>query len=450
MKLIKQDGIRPRHLESDINRRINSKKMVAITGARGCGKTTLAQKIAKERGMEFISLDDPTTCNQALRNPEGLLKSVDSTGAVIDEVQKAPELGEYLASYSRYHPRPHRFMMTSSIKSLVRLPVNQPSIFSAGNITRVELSTFSQAEIEGSSSPYGFLEDALEGNLSLDQSYEKSVDLWPRIWRGCYPAAVLAKNPKESLRWLKDYENLLKNRYMRESFNIRSYDKFNKFLQYLAENSGNWFHLRTIAKKLNVKTRTVDNWMFFLREAYIIDWSRNESMSNFRSSDPRNIYKGYKVYFLDSGLLASLRGWSSLEAILHPEHRLSMLKSFVYGELNKFTVRDGRISHVAGYEHSNGAKVEFLFQAASGTIGIDVKASPTLKSSDFEGLRCLKRQADEEPEFDEKIISGVIFYTGEETHCSDEGFYAFPVGMLWAYAREKSKEFPVLREAAMA
>ena len=442
--LIKRDRIIPRHMEEHINDLTSYGKMVAITGARGCGKTTLAQKIAKERGMEFISLDDPATCRQARRNPEGLLKSVERTGTVIDEIEKAPRLGRYLRGYSKNHPKPEKFIMTSSIKQLTR-----PSIRYESRISRAELSTFSQSEIEGLSSPGGFLTNALEGHLSDDQPHEKSVDLWPRVWRGSYPRAVLAENSKESWQWLKGHENLLINRYMKDSFGIRSHDKFQKFLLYLAENSGHWFRPSTIARELGTKTRTIRHWLFFLREADIIDFFHNESMSKFPSSDPRR--GGYKVHFLDSGLLASLCGWSSLDTIIHPENRLALLKSFVHGELRKLMIHLGGFSYLSSCEWNNGTKVEFVFNGGPGLVGIDVKASPSLTSSDFDGLRSLEKMTkDYYSEFHERLISGVVFYPGHEVHCSEDGFYGLPVGKLWAPSQEQSKKLPILKEAAMA
>ena len=440
--LIKRDGTCLRHVEKKINRLINSGKMVAISGAHGCGKTTLAKKIAKERGLEFVSLDDPAICKQARRDPKGLLESFDSTGVVIDEIQKAYPLGRRLGSHSRHHPRPDKFIITSPIKALTR-----PSVYPGSEMRRVELSPFSQSEIEGASSPGGFLDDALKGNLSADQPYEKSADLWGRIWRGGYPRSVLAKSHEESWQWRKNYENFLKNIYMKETFRIRSHDKFKKFLLYLAENYGDWFQPSTIARKLNTKTRTITHWMFCLREAYIIDWSHNNSMTIPRLSDPR---AGDKVHFLDSGLLASLRGWSSLDTIIHPENRLALLRSFVYGELNKLIIHWGGFRHLDSYEHLGGAKVDFVFHVGSRIVGIDVKASSSLKSSDFEGLRSLKKEVDENPELDYELIYGVVFYAGEEVHCSGDGFYALPVGRLWAASQETSKELPILKEAAMA
>ena len=186
-------------------------------------------------------------------------------------------------------------------------------------------------------------------------------------------------------------------------------------------------------------------------DAYVIDRTRNDTMSDFRSLDLR---RGYKFHFLDSGLLASLRGCHSLDSILDPKNRRSLLRSFVYGELRKLMSDMWGLPYLRSYENSSGARVDFVLHTARGVVGVDVKtSSSSLKSSDFEGLRSLKKEMKEYySEFGDTLTCGVVFHTGEETYLSDEGFYGVPVGMLWAPLQVKAEEseLGVLREAAGA
>ena len=440
--LVKRDGFIPRHAEKYINNAMNHEKMLAVSGAPGCGKSTLAKKIAEERGMEYVSLNDPITYKQARRDPKGFLENLAITGGVIDEIQKDLRLAKFLRGYLNVVPTPGRFMVTSPIRTLVR-----PSFYFGGEATRLELGTLFQSEIEGSSSPCSFLVDALEGKISPDDPCGRLVDLWPRILRGSYPRAVLAESIEESMTWLKSYKNRLKNSFMKETFMIRSHDKFKKFLLYLAENSGGWFCKSTIARKLNVKVKTLSHWMLCLHNADIITWVHNHTMSEFRSSDPR---RGYKVHFLDSGLLASLRGWSNLDSIFDSAKRQSLLASFVHGELRKsMGVGSGLLglSTLNCYETNSGAKVDFVLNAGPGVVGVVVKASSALKSSDFEGLRSLKKEMEEyEDVCGGQLTSGVVFHAGEEIYCTDEGFYGLPVGMLWAPSQVKAEKIPAYSE----
>ena len=181
--MMKQNRIMVRHVEKRINSCLEHMEIISITGVYGSGKTTLAKKIAKERGMKFVSLDDPTICEQACQDPEGFIAALVPTGGVIDEFQKVPQLASVLKWHVKSDPRPGRFVITGSISMFGYLPARLP------RTARVGLAPFSQAEIKGLDSPGGFLKDALKGELSPSSPHISLADLWPRILRGGYPGA---------------------------------------------------------------------------------------------------------------------------------------------------------------------------------------------------------------------------------------------------------------------
>ena len=82
----------PRLLERQLGRDLADYPVVAVMGARQVGKTTLARKVGRERGLAYVTLDDRDTRQRAIDDPEGLLESIASAGAVIDEIQRVPEL----------------------------------------------------------------------------------------------------------------------------------------------------------------------------------------------------------------------------------------------------------------------------------------------------------------------------------------------------------------------
>ena len=438
---MKKNDLILRHIEEDLRVSMRAKPIVALSGPYGSGKTTLAKKIAGEYGMKFISLDDPTTFKQACRNPQSFIKSLASTGGVLDEIQKAPLLIKALEGYVDQDSTPGRFVITAPVNLLFEVPTGF-----GGKTSWVELSPLSQTEVEGLSSSSAFLEDALESKVWPFPSnpHTPSVDLWPRVLRGGYPRAVLAENSEESIKWLKSYSDLLKNGYIAENFIIRKTGKFKEFITHLAHTSGHWTSSAILAQKLDVKPQTIKRWLGILQKTYIIDWLRNESDYVFRESDSRG---GFKVQFLDSGLLASLLGGSGLGTLLKSENKQSLLESFAHGELRKLINDRGDFSLLNSYEHHSGAKVDFVFHRGSHVVGINVKASPALKSHDFEGLRCLRKEMAEDLALEDELKCGVVFYTGEEIHLSDEGFYTVPIGMLWAPSKAKLTTLSTLREA---
>ena len=177
----KKHGVVLRYAEEKINRVMNhalSTITVAITGARGCGKTTLAQKIARERGMKFVSLEDPDVCKQARRDPKAFIASLIPSGGVIDEFCKAPQLASFLKWYSDLDQRLRPFIVTGSVDMLYEPSINKMMPRS------VNLATLSQGEIEGVGLENDFLKVALKGEPLHFEPCSRSRDLWPRILRG--------------------------------------------------------------------------------------------------------------------------------------------------------------------------------------------------------------------------------------------------------------------------
>lgn len=68
-------------------------KAVAVIGPRQSGKTTLVKSLFP--GKPYVSLEDPDTRRYALEDPRGVLAAYPN-GAVLDEVQRTPELFSYL------------------------------------------------------------------------------------------------------------------------------------------------------------------------------------------------------------------------------------------------------------------------------------------------------------------------------------------------------------------
>ena len=78
--------------------------VVALTGTRQSGKTTLAQNTFK--GKAYVNLEHLETREFALNDPVGFLRKYPD-GAVIDEVQRAPDLFSYIQCDHRRKSKPN-------------------------------------------------------------------------------------------------------------------------------------------------------------------------------------------------------------------------------------------------------------------------------------------------------------------------------------------------------
>ena len=67
-------------------------RIVAISGPRQSGKTTLSKEIAKELNMDYYTLDNDAIQTTAQNNPINFINQLSKKPCVIDEIQMVPEL----------------------------------------------------------------------------------------------------------------------------------------------------------------------------------------------------------------------------------------------------------------------------------------------------------------------------------------------------------------------
>lgn len=174
--------------------------MVAITGPRLSGKTTLAQKVTPGKRL-FHTLDDPGTYRRAMSNPVEFIKGIEY--GTIDEVQRVPELCRAIKLSVDSDPRPGRFLLTGSA-DIMAIPAIAESL--GKRMTSLCLPPLSQAEIEGAQ--VSFLEDLFEDNsYPLKRVSHKIDDLAARVLRGGYPGMRSIVSAPAREKWVHDYVN---------------------------------------------------------------------------------------------------------------------------------------------------------------------------------------------------------------------------------------------------
>ena len=88
-----------------------STPVVAVTGPRQSGKTTLVRKAFP--GKHYVSLEDLDEREFATDDPRGFLGRYPD-GAILDEVQRCPELFSYLQTRLDQAKKNGQFVLTGS------------------------------------------------------------------------------------------------------------------------------------------------------------------------------------------------------------------------------------------------------------------------------------------------------------------------------------------------
>ncbi|HUF75310.1 MAG TPA: AAA family ATPase, partial [Longimicrobiales bacterium] len=131
----------PRTLEPHLLEAARTLPVVTLTGPRQSGKTTLVRAVFP--GLPYVTLEAPDTRERAMGDPRGFLRPFHD-GAVIDEVQRVPELLSYMQGMVDEDPRPGRFILTGSQNLLLLEPVSQSL---AGRVRILNLYPFSLSEL---------------------------------------------------------------------------------------------------------------------------------------------------------------------------------------------------------------------------------------------------------------------------------------------------------------
>ena len=343
--------------------------IVTLTGPRQSGKTTLVRAAFPE--LPYVSLEAPDTRERALADPRGFLRPL-LDGAVLDEVQRAPDLLSYLQEIVDGDPRPGRFVLTGSQNLLLLDRVSQSL---AGRARILNLYPFSLSEL-ADREPWD-PEDA--NGPDPDRAAEKGRSLHEMLHSGLYPR--IHDRGLDAVPWLSDYRATYVERDVRQIVNVQDLDTFRRFLGLAAGRSGQLLNASSIANDVGVDHTTLRRWLSILETSFIVHLLRPHHR-NFG----KRLTKSPKIYFLDPGLLCSLLEIRSPDDLrVHPL-RGGIFESFVLAELVKAYAHRGARPPVYFWRDSAGHEVDFLVDAGRRLVPIEAKSGETVPGTFFDGL----------------------------------------------------------------
>lgn len=413
----------PRHAESLAREALGDTRIVAIVGPRQAGKTTLVRKIAADEELNFITLDDAQSRSFANSDPTGFLRDVDR--AVIDEIQRAPDLILALKQSVDEDPRPGRFLITGSV-DLFRSSLSPDSL--AGRVETIELLPLSQAELQRNSKP-AFLRRLFNSDWSDLKDAEPASELVERVLAGGYPAALARKSSSRRRSWLRAYAESLAERDVPELADVTKTSELSKLVALAAAASGRLTNLSALAQPLGVDSKTVDRWLSLLEHMFVVRrvpaWHRN---------DLKRLVKTPKLHFLDSGLLAALTSMTDQTVQSDREKFGPLLEGFVFSELAKLAAQTSDSVSISHYRDRDKVEVDFVVESESRLSAVEVKAAATVRPSDFRGLKRLAESTG--PVFS----GGVVLYDGNRVQRAGENMFAVPISLLWS-----TSDYPITK-----
>ena len=359
-----------RTLEAHLVRLAGPYPVIFLTGPRQAGKTTLARATFPD--FEYRSLEEPQTREEAVEDPRGFLRRLEAApGAILDEVQRAPDLFSYIQGFADER-RGGPLLLTGSQHFLLLERITQSL---AGRAAVLELLPFSIAELEERSAltPDGF--EAGE----MGEASPGGGDLDTALFRGTYPP--IHDRGLDAVTWLDAYLRTYVERDVRTVSNIGNLDTFLRFLGLLAGRSGQLLNRSSLGADAGVDHTTVSRWISILQASYVVELLRPHFM-NFS----RRLIKTPKLYFTDTGLLCRLLGIRHAGDLRTHPLRGAIFETFIVSEMRKLFLHHGQRPPLYFWRDSNGREVDILVDLGRRRIPMEVKAGETVAGDFFRGL----------------------------------------------------------------
>lgn len=328
--------------------------IVAITGPRQSGKTTLARAVFPDK--PYLSLEDPDIRALAEEDPRRLLLSYPD-GAILDEVQRAPRIFSYLQTHVDAAMRPGMFILTGSQQFGLLSGISQSL---AGRVGMVQLLPFSLAE----------LDDAGRLPENLDEL----------LYRGCYPPLYdRAITPGD---WFAGYITTYVERDLRQLINVRDLSTFQRFIKMCAARTGQLLNLSTLASDCGITHNTASAWISVLEASYIVHLLRPHHR-NFN----KRLVKMPKLYFCDAGLAAWLLGVRKQEDMIFHAQRGSLFETMIVSEFLKRCWNEGMPSNLFFWRDSKGLEIDILLEKGESLTPVEIKSGTTIASDYLDNLK---------------------------------------------------------------
>jgi len=328
--------------------------IVAVLGPRQSGKTTLVRATFPDK--PYVSLENPDLREFASSDPRRFLRD-HSDGAILDEVQRAPELLSYLQQVVDDRPQPGLFVLTGSQNLLVLAAVTQSL---AGRVSLNTLLPLAVEELAGLDDPHPELEELLFAGF------------YPRIW----------DRELDPTDWIRNYVETYVERDVRQIQNVGDLTTFARFVRHCAARSGQALNLSSLGNDCGISHNTAKSWLSILEASYVV-----HLVGPFHRNLGKRLRRTPKLYFYDTGLVCYLLGLRRADELRSHANRGAVFETFVLGEILKRRVHRGLNRELWFWQDQAGNEVDCLWEVGTRTVAMEVKSGATVASDYFKNLR---------------------------------------------------------------
>lgn len=408
-----------RYLESKIKEYVKQFPVVALTGPRQAGKSTLLKHLFKGNDWEYVNLDQRGALERIKNDPDLFVKDIRSN-VIIDEAQKAPDIFHSI-KWKVDEGMKYKVVLSGSANFHLLHNVTETL---AGRVGILELLPFSLVEkyrhpgILGlllNSSSIEELEKKIDKSLYIKDSFLHQHFLW-----GGYPKLLEYRANKFKSNWLENYRTSYIERDLRDLAQVAEIGDFQRFYQMLAFQTGELLNLSNLANEIGVSVPTCKKYFQILESSY-----QYFLLRSFHLNVRKRLIKSPKVYIWDTGMCNYFLGNSSVKQLINSNKWGNMFENCVISEIMKQNTFLPKKANMYFWRTSNGAEVDLIIEWDKVLIPVEIKSSIKISPISIRGLVDFMKL-----HTNKQIPFGVVLYRGEKVFRLSEGIVAIPDSYL--------------------
>jgi len=326
--------------------------VVTVMGPRQSGKTTLVRTVFPDK--PYFLLEYPDVRAAAAADPRGFLGQARG-GAILDEIQRLPDLLPYVQGLVDEAGRPGMFILTGSHQPRLHEAISQSL---AGRTAMLALWPFSLAEL---------------------RRYRQDWRAFELVVKGFFPR--LHEEALEPRRFFNGYLQTYVERDVRALINLRDLSQFQRFLVLLAGRVGQVVNFSSLSNDVGVSATTIRSWLSVLKASYVVF-----ELPSFHANVRKRIVKSPKIYFTDVGLAAFLLGIRTEEQAARDPLRGSLYENLVIADVVKGALNRGIRPELYFYRDSHGNEVDLLIREGRRLVPVEIKSAATFSTDFLKGL----------------------------------------------------------------
>lgn len=366
--------------------------VLLLIGPRQVGKSTVLENLAgMDKERKRVSLDNPSARALAKSDPNLFLQRY-SPPVLIDEVQYAPELFDYIKIYVDEHKQCGDFWLTGSQTFRIMKNVTESL---AGRVGVANLLGFSNSELQGTYfTPFEVNPEELINRIDKMPKLTVS-EIFERIYKGSMPRLYEMENVDLD-EYFESYFDTYLSRDIRDLTQVADEISFTNFIGIVAARTATNVNYETLANEAGISAPTAKKWLSVLVSSGIVIL-----IQPYSNNALKRVIKSPRMYFADTGLCAHLTGWSSAKVLERGAMSGQFFETWVVSEIYKSYINNGKRPPLYFYRDSNKKEIDLIIYKDNTVYPIEIKKSSNPKDAirNFSVLKPIAREAEQEDIF---------------------------------------------------